>query len=254
MPVVLKSPAEIVKMRAAGKLAAEAHEALRELIAPGVTTGDLNRAAYAFITGAGGYPTFLGYDGFTGSICASINEELLHGVPGARELREGDLLKIDIGVTLAGYVADTARVWPVGNVSDDARRIAEAAEACFWACAPLVREGARLGDYAAAAQSWAESRGFGVVREFAGHGVGRTMHEEPSVPNWGDAGAGTRLRSGMTFALEPMLTLGSGDIARLPDGWTIVSADGSLTAHYEHTVAVTSDAVVILTALDDVVI
>jgi methionyl aminopeptidase len=254
VPIVLKSPAEIVKMRAAGRLAAEAHELLRGLLAPGVTTAQLDRAAYEYITSRGGEPSFLGYHGFRGSICASVNEELLHGIPGERALLEGDIISIDIGVQLDGYQGDTARTWPVGVVSEAAQALIEATEACFWHAAPLLCDGARLGDYAAAAQEFAEARGYGVVRGYSGHGVGRKMHEDPDVPNWGRAGSGPRLRSGMTLAVEPMLTLGSAETRVLADDWTVVTADGQLAAHYEHSLVVQGEHPVVLTALEDIVL
>jgi methionyl aminopeptidase len=254
VPIVLKSPPQIAKMRAAGRLAAEAHELLRSLLAAGVTTAQLDRAAHDFITARGGYPSFLGYHGFPGSICASINEELLHGIPGERALRAGDIISIDIGVVLDGFQGDTARTWPVGEVCAETQALIEATEACFWHAAPLLREGARLGDYAAAAQAFAEARGYGVVRGYSGHGVGRKMHEDPDVPNWGRAGSGPLLRTGMTLAVEPMLTLGSAETRVLDDDWTVVTADGLPAAHYEHTVVVQGDYPVVLTALDDIVL
>jgi methionyl aminopeptidase len=251
VPIVLKSAAEIAKMRAAGKLAAEAHELLRRMLAPGLTTGHLDRAAHDFIVGRGGYPSFLGFNGFPGSICASINEEVLHGIPGERALADGDIISIDIGVVLDGYQGDTARTWAVGTVSEAASVLIADTEACFWHAAPLLRDGARLGDYAAAAQAFAEARGYGVVRGYSGHGVGRKMHEDPDVPNWGRAGSGALLRSGMTLAVEPMLTLGSAETRVLDDDWTVVTADGSPAAHFEHTLVVQGDHPVVLTALDE---
>lgn len=254
MPVVLKSAADLAKMRAAGRLAAEAHERVRAMIAPGVTTAELDRAAHDFITAAGGQPSFLGYHGFPASICASVNDELLHGIPGLRALAAGDIISVDIGVILDGFQGDTARTWPVGAVSDAARGLIEATEACFWHAARQLRAGARLGDYAAAAEAFAAERGLGIVRDFAGHGVGRAMHEDPSVPNYGRAASGTLLRDGMTLAVEPMLTLGSGATRELADGWTMVAADGTLAAHYEHTVAIQGEHPQVLTALDEIVV
>jgi methionyl aminopeptidase len=254
VPIVLKSASEVAKMRAAGKLAAEAHELLRGMLAPGVTTAQLDRAAHDFIVGRGGYPSFLGFNGFPGSICASINEELLHGIPGERALIEGDSISIDIGVVLDGYQGDTARTWAVGTVSEDVKALIAATEACFWHAAPLLREGARLGDYAAAAQAFAEAHGYGVVRGYAGHGVGRKMHEDPEVPNWGRAGSGPLLRSGMTLAVEPMLALGSAETRVLDDDWTVVTDDGLPAAHFEHTIVVQGAHPVVLTALDELVL
>jgi methionyl aminopeptidase len=251
VPIVLKSAAEIAKMRAAGKLAAEAHELLRRMLAPGLTTGQLDRAAHDYIVAHGGFPSFLGFNGFPGSICASINEEVLHGIPGERALADGDIISIDIGVVLDGYQGDTARTWAVGTVSEAASVLIADTEACFWHAAPLLRDGARLGDYAAAAQAFAEARGYGVVRGYSGHGVGRKMHEDPDVPNWGRTGSGALLRSGMTLAVEPMLTLGSAETRVLDDDWTVVTADGSPAAHFEHTLVVQGDHPVVLTALDE---
>ena len=254
MPILLKGPPEIARMRAAGRLAAEAHELLRRMLAPGVTTGDLDRAAHEFITLRRGEPSFLGFHGYPASICASVNEELLHGIPGERILNAGDIVSIDIGVLLDGFQGDTARTWPVGAISVAAHALLEATEACFWHAAPLLRDGARLGDYAAAAQEFAESRGYGVVQGYSGHGVGRTMWEEPEVPNWGRAGSGPRLRSGMTLAVEPMLTNGSAETRVMVDNWTVVTADGSLAAHFEHTIVVHGQHPVVLTALDEIVL
>jgi methionyl aminopeptidase len=254
VPILLKSAAEIIKMRAAGRLAAEAHELLRGLLAPGVTTAQLDRAAHDFIVARGGCPSFLGYNGFPGSICASINEELLHGIPSERALRDGDIISIDIGVLLDGYQGDTARTWSVGTVSEATNALIESTEACFWHAAPLLRDGSRLGDYAAAAQAFAEARGYGVVRGYSGHGVGRKMHEDPDVPNWGRAGSGPLLRSGMTLAVEPMLTLGSAETRVLDDDWTVVTEDGAPAAHFEHTIVVQGAHPVVLTALDEVVL
>ncbi len=254
MPIVLKSESDIAKMRAAGVVVARVHARLRELIAPGVTTGELDGAAAAIIAEAGGAASFLGYHGYPASICASVNDEVLHGIPGPRVLREGDIVSIDVGVLLDGFHADAAFTQGVGAVDSEAARLIEVTERAFWRGVDVLVVGGRLGDLAAAIQAVVESAGFGVVRDYAGHGVGRAMHEDPSVPNWGRPGSGSLIRNGMTLAIEPMTTTGSPDVRVLDDGWTVVTRDGGFAAHYEHTVAVLGDRRIVLTALDEVVI
>jgi methionyl aminopeptidase len=254
MPVLLKRPTDIDLMRASGVVVAEVHAALRSMIAPGVTTRELDAVAFELIQRAGGHPSFLGYRGYPASICASINDEVLHGIPGDRELRDGDIISIDVGVYLDGFHADAAFTAGVGAISQEAHDLIEITERCFWTGFNEIAEGRRLGDVAAVIQHLAESEGYGVVREYAGHGVGRKMHEDPSVPNWGKPGSGSRIRNGMTFALEPMITAGTPETSILSDGWTVVTVDGSLSAHFEHTIAVTEEGVRLLTIPADGVI
>ena len=248
MAISIKSAREVELMRAAGHVVAEVLDSMREHVRPGVTTGELNRIAHEAIVSRAAVPSFLGYEGFPGSICTSVNEQIVHGIPGRRRLHEGDIVSLDVGAILKGYHGDAALTLPVGEVSDVARRLIEATEGAFWAGMEHLRAGNRLGDVSAAIQEHAESRGFSLVREFSGHGIGREMHEDPSVPNVGRPGTGLRLRAGMTLAVEPMLTAGEPDADILDDEWTVVTADGSLAAHYEHTVLVTDDGAVLLTA------
>lgn len=246
MPIILKSQADLAKMRRAGRLVAECHALVRAAIRPGVTTKTLDTLVHDHITKSGGTPAFLGYripgaPPFPGSICASINEVVVHGIPGPRELAEGDIISVDIGVTLDGFVGDSAWSYPVGVVAPRAQRLLDVTEQCLWAALKQARVGNRIGDIGAAVQQHAEAHGYGVVRALSGHGVGRRMHEEPDVPNYGRPGTGLRLRAGMTMAIEPMITEGDYEIAELDDGWTIVTNDGTLSAHFEHTIAITPD-------------
>lgn len=236
-------------MRAAGAVVGSVHERLRSLVQPGITTLELDAVAYDMIVAVGGTPSFLNYRGYPASICASINDEILHGIPGERALQDGDILSLDLGVYLDGFHGDSAVTIPVGIVEPRVMELIETAEECFWTGFRALKADGRIGDAGSVIQELAESRGFGVVRDYAGHGVGRKMHEEPSVPNYGRSGSGSRLRIGMTFALEPMLTIGSHETRVLPDNWTVVTVDGSPAAHYEHTVAITEDGPVILTAI-----
>lgn len=254
MPILLKSEADIAKMRAAGRVVADVHARLRELIQPGVTTAALDQAAVDIIAAAGGSASFLGYYGYPASICASINDVVIHGIPGSVELHDGDIISIDVGVMLNGFHADAAFTQAVGDIDDESRRLIDVTEAAFWHGVKALVPGGRLGDMAAVIQGFVEGEGFGVVRDFVGHGVGRSMHEEPSVPNWGVAGSGTRVRDGMTLAIEPMVTTGSPEVRELDDGWTVVTVDGGRAAHYEHSVALSGGRRLILTALDEVVI
>jgi methionyl aminopeptidase len=223
---------------------------LMKAVRPGMATSDLDRMAEEGIRAAGGVPTFKGYNGFPGSICASVNEEVVHGIPGSRVLHEGDLLSIDIGTTLDGYVSDSAVTVPVGEISADAQRLLDVTQECLTIGIAQMQPGKRVGDIGAAVQAHAESSGYGVVRELVGHGVGRAMHEEPQVPNYGEAGTGMELRPGLVLAIEPMITQGGPRIRILGDGWTVVTQDGKLAAHFEHTIAVTEDGPKVLTMRD----
>ena len=240
--IVLKSSPEIAVMRQAGRINALALKAVREMIHPGVTTAELDAAAEEVIRKHGAIPTFKGYPGpypYPATICASINEELVHGIPGKRKLQAGDIISIDCGSTFEGFVGDAAFTAGVGEISPEAHRLIEVTEQALYEGIRQMRAGNRVGDISAAIQKYVESYGFHVTREYTGHGVGRQMHEGPQVPNYGIAGRGMILRPGMTIALEPMVLVGTYRTRVMPDQWTVVSGDGSLTAHYEHSVAVT---------------
>jgi len=245
--VTLKSPREIETMRRSGKITSTVLTGLMKAARPGMTTGELDAMAERGIREAGGIPTFKGYNGFTGSICASVNEEVVHGIPGSRILHDGDLLSIDIGTTLDGYVSDSAVTIPIGNVPQAALHLLEVTRECLTVGVAEMVRGKHVGDIGAAVQAHAERHGFGVVRELVGHGVGRAMHEEPQVPNYGKPGTGMELRPGLVLAVEPMITQGAPAVRILGDGWTVVTADGKLAAHFEHTIAVTEDGPKILT-------
>ncbi|MBK8574391.1 MAG: type I methionyl aminopeptidase [Elusimicrobia bacterium] len=248
--IELKSPADLERMRRAGQLAAQVLDAVGRAVVPGVTTKELDRLAEKFIRDAGGVPTFLGYRGYTASICASINEEVVHGIPHPkRVLREGDIVGIDVGATLGGFVGDTAATFPVGRISLEAEKLLQTTRDALTEGIAATRAGNRLGDISGAMQRVAESRGYAVVRDFVGHGIGRNMHEEPSVPNYGTAGTGPRLDVGLVVALEPMVNAGTWRVQVLKDGWTVVTEDNRLSAHFEHTVAVTEGGPEILTCL-----
>jgi methionyl aminopeptidase len=248
--ITLKSPREIETMRRSGKITARVLTELMKAARPGMTTGELDALAERGIRAAGGIPTFKGYNGFTGSICASVDDEVVHGIPGSRVLRDGDLLSIDIGTTLDGYVSDSAVTIPIGTITGEARHLLEVTRECLTIGIGQMQIGKHVGDIGAAVQAHAERHGFGVVRELVGHGVGRAMHEEPQVPNFGEPATGVELRAGLVLAIEPMITQGSPRIRILDDGWTVVCADGKLAAHFEHTIAVTEDGPQILTLRD----
>jgi methionyl aminopeptidase len=248
--IVLKSAQEIALMRQAGRIVAEVLELMRERARPGVTTAELDQAASELIVRRGGRPTFKGYRGFPANICATINHELVHGIPNERRrLKDGDIVSLDVGVTYQGLVGDAGWTFPVGEISPTARKLLEVTEGSLYAGIAQARPGKRTGDISAAVQQHVESHGFTVIREYTGHGVGRQMHEDPQVPNFGKAGRGTLLKPGMTFAIEPMVAAGNWRTRLLDDGWTVVMADGSLSAYFEHTVAVTEDEPEILTRL-----
>jgi len=245
--IVRKSAAEVAKIAAAGALLADCLDALADAAAPGITTAALDRIAERFIRARGGTPTFLGYRGFPASICASPNDMVVHGIPGTYRAVEGDLLSIDCGVTMHGYVADSAVTLPMGSVEAEARRLCDVTAESLEAGLAECREGRRLGDISHAVQEVVEAAGFSVVRSLVGHGVGKEMHEDPQIPNYGDAGRGPRLEEGMVFAIEPMVDAGGHDVIVADDGWAIHTADGSLSAHFEHTVAVGKKAPRVLT-------
>ncbi len=237
-------------MREAGRVVAKVHKAMRKHVRPGVTTAELTTIAEDIIRSHGAVPTFLGYHGYPASICTSLNDEIVHGIPSPHvRLRSGDIISIDVGATLNGWVGDSAWTYAVGEISAEAQALLAATEGALWAGIAQAKAGNRLGDISAAVQQYAEARGFAVVREYTGHGVGRTMHEPPQVLNYGEPGTGIRLRPGLTIALEPMITAGSWLTKTDADGWTVRTADGSLSAHFEHTIAITPQETLILTTL-----
>lgn len=253
-PIVIKTPHEIEIMREAGKINALALETVRKLIRPGISTAELDSAAEEVILAHGSVPAFKNYPGpypFPATLTVSINEELVHGIPGARTLKEGDIVSIDCGTILDGYVADSAFTMGVGEISPEAQRLLEVAEQALYIGISRMRPGNRVGDVSSAIQRHVEGYGYHVPREYTGHGVGRQMHEGPMVPNFGVSGRGIELQPGITVALEPMVLVGTHRTRVLDDQWTVVSADGSLTAHFEHSVAVTEGEPIILTALDE---
>jgi len=248
--IVIKDKREIDLMRAAGRLNARALAAVREIIRPGVTTVDLDAVAEEVITKNGAVPIFKGYPGpypYPGTLTISINEELVHGIPGKRKLKEGDIVSIDCGTKLDGFVGDSAFTIGVGEISPDAQKLLDTTEQSLYEGISKMWAGNRVGDVASAIQQFVEQRGYHLTRVYTGHGVGRKMHEGPQVPNYGTPGRGLVLHPGMTIAIEPMVLVGTDKTRVLPDKWTVVSADGSLTAHYEHTVAVTEGEPIILT-------
>ncbi|OGO62514.1 MAG: type I methionyl aminopeptidase [Chloroflexi bacterium RBG_19FT_COMBO_47_9] len=248
--IVIKSPGELDTLQEAGRINARALDAVRQMIRPGVTTAELDAAAEEVIRRHGASPTFKGYPGpypYPASICVSINEQLVHGIPGKRKLQTGDIVSVDCGSTFEGFVGDSAFTAGVGEISAQAQRLIKVTEQSLYEGIKQMRAGNRIGDISAAIQVFVESAGFNVTREYTGHGVGRQMHEGPQVPNYGTAGRGQVLRQGMTIALEPMVLIGTSQTRVLPDQWTVVSADGSLTAHCEHSVAITDGEPLILT-------
>jgi methionyl aminopeptidase len=249
--ILRKSAAELDVMQRAGGIVADTLALLGEQIRPGTITAELDRTADEYIRSRGGVPSFKGYQGpypYPASICASLNDVIVHGIPGEEALADGDILSVDVGVTYEGFVADAAYTFTVGEVDSDVERLLEACEAALWAGIEKARAGAHLSDISHAVQTATEEAGFSVVRSLVGHGVGRDMHEDPQIPNFGEPGRGPMLASGMTLAIEPMITAGGADVVVRDDRWTIATRDGSLAAHFEHTVAVTEGEPRILTA------
>ena len=248
--IVLKSAREIDIMRKACQISAEALRLAGEAVKEGVSTWEIDKIAYDYIKKQGAEPNFLNYNGYPATACISINDEIIHGIPSKnRILHRGDIVSIDLGAKIDGYNGDNAATFAVGEISDDAKRLCQTTEESLYKGIEQAVAGGRLGDIGYAVQSYCEDRGFSVVREYTGHGVGTHLHEDPSVPNYGTPGRGVRLLPGMTIAIEPMITLGKAAINVMPDGWTVKTRDGSLAAHYEHTVVVTSSGPVILTKL-----
>jgi methionyl aminopeptidase len=250
MAVVLKSSQEIEKMRRAGRVVREVLELVRSQVKPGATTYDLEKAAEARVNELGVKAAFKGYHGFPCMLCTSVNSEVVHGIPSPkRVLKEGDIVSVDFGVVVDGYYGDAAITVPVGKIDEKAERLLKTTEASLHAAIAAVRPGATLGDVGAAVQGVVEGDGFSVVRDFVGHGIGSQMHEDPQVPNFGQAGRGMKLKPGMVLAIEPMVNAGGPDVKVLDDGWTAVAKDGSMSAHFEHTVAVTASGAQVLTEL-----
>jgi methionyl aminopeptidase len=239
--IVIRSAREIDQLRKANAIVAEVLGKLRGAIAPGVTTSELDQVAESVILSRGAIPAFKGYRGFPRSVCISINEQVVHGIPDSRKLREGDIVSIDVGTNLNGYFGDAAITLPVEEVDREGRRLLEVTEKALFIGIEMARVGNRLFDISHAIQTWVESQGFSVVRDFVGHGIGQSLHEEPQIPNFGPPRQGPRLEKGMIFALEPMVNEGTYEVKILPDGWTVVTADGKRSAHFEHTIAVTDN-------------
>jgi methionyl aminopeptidase len=249
--IIVKNSEQLRLMREAGRITAEALMVAREMIRPGISTKAIDDKVRQFIEKCGAVPSFLGYNGFPGSACISVNDEVIHGIPSEKKiLREGDIVKIDVGAFYKGYHGDSARTIPVGKVSDEAMKLIETTRNSFFCGVEAVKIGNRIGDVGHAIQSCVEKEGFSVVRRYIGHGIGRELHESPDVPNYGTAGRGTRLCAGMVIAIEPMVNVGTEEVYELADGWTVKTKDLSLSAHYENTVALTSDGVIITTLVD----
>jgi methionyl aminopeptidase len=240
-------------MRQAGKITAAARALAREMVTPGITTAQIDREVRHFIEKSGAIPTFLGYGGYPASVCLSVNDEVIHGIPGHRTIHEGDIVSVDVGATYKGYVGDCAGTFVAGTASPEALRLIEVTRQSFYEGMKFARAGYRIGDISHAIQTYVEENGFAVVRDYVGHGVGSVMHEAPEVPNFGKPGRGPRLLKGMTIAVEPMVNAGTWEVKVLKDGWTVKTLDGSLSAHYENTIAITDGEPEILTVSEDMV-
>ena len=235
-------------MKHAGKITAEALLVAREMIRPGVSTKEIDQKVRRYIESCGAVPSFLGYGGFPGSACISVNDEVIHGIPSAKKiLMDGDIVKVDVGARFRGYTGDSARTFPVGQVSDEALRLISVTEKSFYEAMKVAKAGCRIGDIGHAIESFVISNGFSIVKDYTGHGVGASLHEDPEIPNFGIAGRGPRLYADMTLAIEPMVNAGLAGVRTLSDGWTVVTADGKLSAHYENSIAITSGDPIILT-------
>ena len=248
--IKIKSAHELKLMQEAGQIAAAARAAAGALVAPGITTRELDNAARKVIESCGAKPSFLHYNGFPASICCSINHQVIHGFPGKYKLKEGDLVKIDVGANYMGYHGDCAETFPVGKITEEAQKLIEVTRQSFYEGIKLAREGQRVSDISHAVQAYVEANGFSVVRDYVGHGVGAVMHEDPEVPNYATPRRGPRLLAGMTLAIEPMITLRGDEVKTLSNGWTVVTESGLPAAHFEHTVAITDNGPVILTPRD----
>ena len=251
--IIIKSPREIELMRQAGKITAGARTIARQAVAAGVTTKQIDKCVHEFIVKSGAKPTFLGYGGFPGSACVSVNDEIIHGIPGKRVIREGDIVSLDLGATYMGFVGDCAGTFPCGEISDEAKELIRVTRQSFFEGIKFAKVGYRISDIAAAIQEYVESHGFSVVRDYVGHGVGRSLHEAPEVPNYKvDRRPDPRLVRGMTLAIEPMVNIGGPELRILDDEWTVVTLDGSLSAHYENTIVITDGEPEILTMAEDI--
>ena len=245
--ITLKSSREAEMMRRAGKITAAARALARDMVKPGVTTQQIDQAVYEFITSQGATPSFLNYGGFPASACISVNDEVIHGIPGNRVLQDGDIVSVDVGAYIGGFHGDCAGTYPCGQVSDEAMRLIRVTQQSFFEGMKFAKEGYRVGDISAAVQKYVEENGFSIVREYVGHGIGRQLHEEPEVPNYVSQRKGPRLLRGMTLAVEPMVNMGAAAIRQLSDGWTVKTADGKLSAHYENTILITAGEPELLT-------
>ena len=249
--IIVKNSEQIILMKKAGEITAEALLVAKELIRPGISTKEIDTKIKRFIEKCGAQPSFLGYGGFPGSACISVNDEVIHGIPSDKViLKEGDIVKIDVGARYRGYNGDSARTYPVGKVSDEALRLISVTERSFWEAMKFAKAGSRVGDIGFAVENFVISNGFSVVRDYVGHGVGKELHEEPEIPNFGRAGRGARLYSGMTLAIEPMVNAGGHEVKVRGDGWTVVTLDGKLSAHYENSIAVTESDPIVLTDVE----
>jgi methionyl aminopeptidase len=247
--IIIKSPREIEQLKRSNAMVAEVFNRLKGMIVPGVTTKELDQVAEEYILSKRGRPAFKGYRGFPATLCISVNEEVVHGIPSQRRLKEGDIVSLDVGVNFLGYFGDAAITFPVGDVDPEAKRLLEVTEKALTIGIEKAKIGNRLFDISYAIQGWVESHGFSVVRDFVGHGIGKDLHEEPQIPNFGTPHQGPRLEKGMVFALEPMVNEGTYEVRVLSDGWTVVTADGKRSAHFEHTIAITDDEAEILSIL-----
>lgn len=248
--IICKTARELEIMRIAGKIVAMTHQELQKYIQPGITTKELDNIAEKFIRQHDAIPSFKGYNGFTGSICTSVNEQLVHGIPGDQKLKNGDIISIDIGAKYNGYHGDSAWTYPVGSISEEAQTLLEVTEASLYKGLAEAKPGVRLSNISHAIQTYVEENGFSVVREFVGHGVGQELHEEPQIPNYGPPEKGPRLKPGMVLAIEPMVNAGSRHVRTLGDNWTVITVDGKVSAHFEHTIAIVDEGYEILTKAD----
>ena len=248
--IVLKTGRELTLMREACRISAGALKVIEQAIEPGITTGELDRIAEKYILSQGAKPNFKGYHGYPATACISINNEVIHGIPSVtRKINAGDIVSVDLGATINGYHGDNAATFAVGDISAEAKRLIDTTRESLYEGIKMARAGGRTGDIGYAIQSYVESRGFSVVREYVGHGVGTALHESPEVPNFGTPGRGVRLLPGMTLAIEPMINIGKPNVKVMPDGWTVLTCDGSLSAHFEHTIVITPDGPQIMTKL-----
>ena len=245
--IIVKSEREIELMRRAGKITAAARALAGEMVKPGVTTREIDKAVFHFIRSQGAEPSFLNYNGYPASVCVSVNDEIIHGIPGPRVLKEGDIVSVDVGAYIGGFHGDCAATYPCGKISEEAQRLIDVTRQSFFEGFAQAREGNRISDISHAVQAYVEANGFSVVREYVGHGVGASLHEAPEIPNYGKPGRGPRLIRGMVIAIEPMITAGGYAVRWLDDDWTVVTEDGSLAAHYENTILITEGEPEILT-------